>query len=443
MTEEKYAVPPEFKTLVDSVVPEGLSLRPFQYSGVKFLVERVRGLLASDPGTGKTVMLITAVNYVDRYTDNRLCSPKVLVLCPKSMLLTWQREIKKWAVGTIEWTVKNWDQLISEKKLKALASQGWDVIIADESHQAIKNPKAIRCRRFLDTLIPKAKRVWLSTATPASKSGLDYFCTLKVCLPKLFGSMKEFHFMTEFCNKVPDRWARSGYKYEGFRNTAVLKELFTKCALRHKKAEVLPDLPEKQYSDIEVEVDESIVADHLELDINLVIDKIEKGEPLPGHIAHVMQATAHAKIADVMELVENFPAQEALVVFAWHRSVVHAIEKEMKDRDIECAVITGEINSAEERQKIVDSFQSGKLKRLVLNMQSGGVGLTLTAAATAIYVEFPHSPIHLIQSENRIHRIGSVADKVHILRVIGKNTVDEAIFNALDRRCAAINKVGV
>lgn len=424
---------------ISSCVAGGQQLFPFQYSGVRFLFERTRALIASDPGTGKTVMLITAANCVAIKEKRPI---NVLVLCPKSMLLTWGRESKKWEAPGITWHIHNWDQLINEKRLSKL-DRDWDIIIADESHQAIKNPKAVRCRRFFDYLVPLSKRVWLATATPASRSGLDYYCTLRVLLPSMFQSWTTYQFQMEFCQEKYDRFAHSGKKYEGFKNTAILKELFSKCAIRHRKSEVLPDLPPKIYSNVVVEVDASIVSDHLEMDVEAVIGAIERGDPLPGHVAHVMQATAHAKLDDVMELIENFPENENLVVFAWHRSVVDALITRMKDKGIEAEKITGEINSAEKRQDIVDRFQARKLKRLVLNMQSGGVGLTLTAAATAIYVEFPHSPTHLVQSENRVHRIGSASDKVQLIRVVGKGTIDEAIFEALDARLKAIAEVGV
>lgn len=413
--------------------PKDLNLYPFQYSGVRFLAERSRALIASDPGTGKTVMCIMAVNVVSKD-----CA-KVLVLCPKSMVLTWKREIAKWANGD-EYHVRNWDQIINKKYDKEIFKK-WDIIIADESHVAIKNPDAKRCELFVEDLIHRAERVWLATATPASKSGLDYYCTLKVLLPTLVGKWSIWDFKKQFCQEVPDRWAHSGKKYEGFNNTHILKEIFSKCAIRHRKEVVLPDLPEKVYQTIEVEVDESIVAQHLEIDVEYVEQCISDGSPLPGHVAHVMQATAHAKLSDALEWIDNFSDRESLVIFAWHRSVVAKLTKDIAVT-MPCGSITGE-DSAESRQSTVDAFQRGDLKRLVCNMASGGVGITLTKASTALYIEFPHSPIHLIQSENRIHRIGSDGNKVTLVRMVGKNTIDEAIFASLDKRIKAIGEVGV
>lgn len=423
-------------------IPEGFSLYPFQEIGVKLLTERVRFLLADDPGLGKTIQLITAVNYI---AINRLKNKttRVLVLCPKSMLMTWKRESEKWETpGKINWDIRNWDQLVSKKRLPEIQKNKYDIIIGDESHQAIKNYKAVRCVAF-EKLIESAKYVWLSTATPASKSGLDYYTTLKILLPTLFKSWKWYDFQREFCQAVPDEWSHSGFRYEGFRNTKILKELFTKCAIRRKKEDVLPDLPPKVYTNIEVEIDKKLVAQYSNLDISLACDAVEKGYPLPGHIAHVMQATALSKIDSLMEIVENHPADEPLVIFAWHRMVVDVIMDKLKGLGVEADKITGEIYDVEKRQIIVDRFQRKELKRLVLNMQSGGVGLTLTAASTAIYIEFPHSPIHLKQSENRIHRIGSSGNKVNIIRLIGIGTIDAVIFDRLDERMRNIDEVGV
>lgn len=431
---------------ITECVPGKLKLFPFQYSGVRFLAERKRALIASDPGTGKTVMLITAVNTI---AVERLADPKklnVLVLCPKSMKLTWGREIEKWSTGRgnqINWEVHNWDKLVYEKRVADLKKTKWDIIIGDESHQAIKNPGAVRCKVFLKKMITGVERVWIATATPASKSGLDYYCTLCLLLPGLVDKWTARSFEQQFCERVPDPFSPAGYVYKGFANLHILKELFSKCCIRHRKEVVLPDLPPKRYSNIEVVVPESIVADFLDINEDYVASLIEKGEPLPGHIAHVMQACALAKVDDVVDLVSNYPEGESLVLFAWHRSVVHALVKGIKGIGREVESITGEITSEIIRQNIVDRFQKKELKLLVLNMQSGGVGLTLTAASTAIYIELPHSPIHLVQSENRIHRIGTEHRSVNIVRVLGKGTIDESIFRTLDYRIKSMEKVGV
>lgn len=428
-----------------SYVPSGLALFPFQKSGVDFLCSRKRALLASDAGTGKTVMLIAAANKLN--LENKGLT--VLVLCPKSVRLNWEREIKKWALGSyIHWEVRNWDQLIHRVKSKEILLGGegksegkarsWDLVIADESHVAIKNPDAKRAKVFIEKLVPSAKRVWLATATPASTSGFDYYGTLEVLLPTLMCGWSKLAFKQRFCEEKRCRRTPGGLKYEGFKNTKELREVFSKISIRHRKEEVLKDLPPKIYTDLYIEVDSQIVADNLNLDVQLVEDSIASGRPLPGHIAHVMQANALAKLASALEWIENFPNHESLVIFAWHKAVITALSRETAGTE----TITGETSEVE-RQFIVDSFQEGTIKRVICNMVAGGVGITLTKAQTALFIEFPHSPIYLVQAENRVHRIGSVGEHIQIVRMLGAGTVDERIFSVLDKRIEKLKEVEV
>jgi SWI/SNF-related matrix-associated actin-dependent regulator of chromatin subfamily A-like protein 1 len=414
-------------------VPKDLELRNFQYGGVRFLEERSRALLASDPGCGKTVMAIVAANVVALPYKR---SFKVLVLCPKSVLINWQREIEKWNMNpAIDWYVHNWDRLIN-RKYENLNKEKWDIVIGDESHKCIKSMKSKRAQIFMNGVVPNARHVWLMTATPASVSGLDYLGTLQVLLPKEFLKWDEWKFKKMFCEAIPDRWVHGGFRYEGFKNTALLRDIFKKCALRHKKAEVLPDLPAKIYTHLEVDIDKKIAAQHLEIDVEAVVKLMEEGRPLPGHLAVVMQATALAKVKHLLDLVEDMAGN--YVVFAWHRNVVHAVATKIPG----AVTITGETSLAN-RQNYVDKFQSGELKVIVANMSAGGVGITLTKAHTAIYIEYPHSPADLLQSEDRIHRIGSDHASVNIIRLVGKGTIDLPIFEKLDMRMRKMNEVGV
>lgn len=405
----------------------------FQHEGVSFLTQRTRALIASDPGTGKTIQLIVAINQIAHAGE------RVLVLCPKSVRLNWEREIEKWKLNDqVHWSVRNWDQLVSAEKSKEILEEGFTYVVADESHMGIKNPKAKRCRFFLEQIVPKAKRVWLSTATPASKSGLDYYCTLKVLLPTIMEKVSTRAFQKHYCQEKYCAFTPGNRKYEGFKNTEELKGIFKKVSIRHRKEEVLPDLPEKIYTNLVVEVDPSVVAMNLDLCVETVTEKIAAGEPLPGHVAHVMQANAMAKLDQALEWIGNFPEDESLVVFAWHRSVVHALAEKIPGSE----VITGE-TSEKSRQIVIDKFQEGSVKRLICNMAAGGVGVNLQKASTALYVEFPFSPAHLVQSESRIHRIGSAGQSVHLVRMIGAGTVDESIWRVLDERMRAIQRVGV
>lgn len=408
-------------------IPSGLTLMPFQVQGAEFLISKTRALIASEPGLGKTVQLIAAVNTV-------LEKGKVCVLCPKSMILTWRREIDKWSMPGIEWHVTNYDQLLFKGFDKIAVKR--DILICDESHECIKNPDTQRCEALLQ-VIPLYERLYLSTATPASKSGFDYYMTLKLLLPLMMQKVGEWDFKKEFCKVIPDAFSPCGYKFDGFKNEDTLRQIFRKCAIKHRKNIVAKELPSLTVSYVPLETD-IVWNDELN---PYILKAIEEGKDIGQGYQDALQRVAGAKMNAIADWCKSFPLNENLVVFAWHKSIVSLLMEKLSFRG-EVQKITGEVSNVEVRQNIIDRFQKKELTTLVLNMQSGGVGITLTAASTALYVQPPMSYIHLEQSQNRVHRIGSERP-VHIVRFVAVDTVEEQMYRVLDYRAESIRKVGV
>jgi len=403
-----------------------LKLFPYQIDGVKALISKTRFLLRDEPGLGKTAQLINACKVI--------AARNVLVICPKSMVLTWRREINTWWPGTTDFTVINHDKLIG-REFKGFL-RAWDVVIADESHMYLKNGATQRAKAFMK-IIPNSKRVWLATATVASKSAEDYHCTLKILLPDLMKDWKKDKFLKRYCKKIPEPFSYSGYKYEGFQNMEELHKVFSKCSLKRTEKEVSLELPELTETDIPVEVVCSMTPEEKE-DLK---NRIIAGENISPSYQEKLRESGLGKISSVIELLNTYPPDKKVVVFAWHREVVQqlklAIEDECESRT--CSVISGEVTSSEERQQRIDAFQTGSLNTLLVNISSGGAGITLTAATVGIYVQFPHSVIHWVQSRKRIHRIGS-KKPVQIIKLMAKG-VDEEIFKVLSERASYIKEV--
>jgi len=92
----------------------------------------------------------------------------------------------------------------------------------------------------------------------------------------------------------------------------------------------------------------------------------------------------------------------------------------------------GDVNDVD-REAAVDGFQNGDATAFVGQPQSGGIGLTLTAANTVIYYSNDYNSETRKQSEDRAHRIGTKANVVYV-DLIATGTVDEAISRALQRK---------
>lgn len=411
------------------MIPPHLSLLPFQPAGIQSLVAKTRWLLADDPGAGKTIQLIAAVNVLQQHSDVPL---EVLVIAPKGVVISWERHVAEWSVGPANYTIINHDKLITKDGKKYL--KAWDVVIADESHQYLKNGNCQRARSFA-VINDLSDVVWLSTATPASKSAEDYYHTLKILLPDLFKNISKSRFIGTFCNRVKDKWCYSGYKFEGFKNQDELNKIFSKCSLKRKQEEIAQYLPELTMTDYFCDVKGVAQVD------DDLLEYIRAGKEVPSEYHAALKHNALLKLPSVIELLESYPPEVKVVIFAWHRDVVAEYVKAIKEIRT-CDYITGEINDPVERQDKIDAFQEGDLNTLVLNMQSGGVGITLTAATKGIYVQFPYSAIHWKQSQKRVHRIGSKLP-VQIVKVMIAGSIDEEVFSVLEDRVTNIERVGV
>ena len=74
------------------------------------------------------------------------------------------------------------------------------------------------------------------------------------------------------------------------------------------------------------------------------------------------------------------------------------------------------------------------------NTQTGGYGLTLTAAHTVVYYSNSYDLEKRLQSEDRAHRIGQTS-KVTYIDLFCKDTVDEKIVKALREKLDVAKQV--
>ena len=85
----------------------------------------------------------------------------------------------------------------------------------------------------------------------------------------------------------------------------------------------------------------------------------------------------------------------------------------------------------EDRGEMVRKFQEDEECRVFLaQIQTAGLGITLTAADTAIYYSLSYSFADYDQSRSRIHRIGQKNSCTYI-HLVASGSVDEQILKAL------------
>ena len=151
-----------------------------------------------------------------------------------------------------------------------------------------------------------------------------------------------------------------------------------------------------------------------------LVDENWKGEP--------------AKFLELDEIVRELVDEQGRKIVIWtnYRQNVH----ELVDRysDYAAAGFSGEVSQAE-RMAVIDDFQSqasDSCKVLVAIPAAGGVGITLTAAQTAVYIDKTWNAEHWMQSIDRLHRIGQKGSVTIVSLHACK--VDEYISNNLAKK---------
>lgn len=96
--------------------------------------------------------------------------------------------------------------------------------------------------------------------------------------------------------------------------------------------------------------------------------------------------------------------------------------------------------SKAERDATVGAFQAGKVDVLIAQITAAGVGLTLTRAQDALFVETEWTPALVTQAEDRIHRITQTSP-VTITTLIAQGTLDPVIHKVLTSKASTLDQL--
>jgi SWI/SNF-related matrix-associated actin-dependent regulator 1 of chromatin subfamily A len=436
------------RTKSDIVIPapEELHYYEFQRAGVEFLASHTTALLCDDMGLGKSVQICGLLNY-----DLTLRS--CLIVCPASMKLCWHRELSKWlcdsrklsiadsgnkAGADSDIVIVNYD--ILTKLERFLSKRIWDLVVFDEGH-FLKSPTAQR------TIAAKAlcarKKVILS-GTPMLNRPAELWSLLNLLEPACWPNF--YRFAHRYCAPVKASW---GWDFSGASNQRELALLLrSRLMLRRRKKDVLPQLPPITRQVVPLSVDTSPLLKSLTEKLAKLFGfdplhppfKIDP-EKIPFElISAIRRETGTLKVAQAIEFIreETSAYQHKCVVFAHHLDVLDALQNAFEPHSV---LVTGE-SSANMRQKAIDTFQTDEAVRyFIASTRAMGLGITLTAASHAIFVEADWTPAILEQAEARLVRIGQKASSALAQYLVVENSIDEKIFAAVQEKMAVINQI--
>ncbi len=425
-----------------------------QEKAVQFILTHPGVLNASDPGVGKTRMVVEAM---------RVLKLPTLILAPKSILVcSWLADMKRFAPelkATVATALNRKEAFESDASIIITNHDAVTWLTKDENiHLADKFKNGFL---VIDESVcyknPTAKR---SKATAKlRKIFARCTCMSGTMIPN--GIIDIWHQMF-----LVDQGATLGNSYYRFRAntyTPVNKGAFTTWAEKPGVSDAIGDL----ISSVTIR---NRKEDCLDLPENLIVNRVITLSPKHKKIYDDMRrqavmeletgtvtavnaavllskllqiasgavydcmGVAHLVDTDRYDLVMDLVAERdhSVVVFNWkhqREAMISIAEK----RGIKYALIDGSINDMYQRTNAVNGFQSGEFQVIFIHPQSAGHGITLTKGCATIWASPTYNSEFFVQANARIHR-GGQTRKTETILISAEGTADEAAYKALNNK---------
>ena len=443
-------------------------IRGYNMALINFTLRRGFGFLF-EMGCGKTLTAIAVAGTL--YAEHKI--NKLLVVAPTSVCSVWPEDFGKFAdfphiekimLGTksqrlkqlkelesfpceaLKVAVINYESVWRDDIFDKLVEFNADMIICDES-QRIKTHDAQQSKA-MHKLGDLARYKLILSGTPVQNNAVDLYSQYRFLDPTVFGN-NFYKFRNRFC-------VMGGFNRRQIVNYKDLDLLIKKehsIAYRVTKKEAL-DLPEqtfetryitltpsekKLYNTLKKE-SATELANGGTISASTVLTKLLRLQQFTGGFViadgeEKPQQIGSGKINALEDIVDDYviDSGKKLVIFARFRAELDLIQKLLDKKKLKYGVIYGDIKLSD-RGEIVKDFQENEETKVFLaQIDTAGLGITLTAADTCVYYSVNFNYAAYSQSLARIHRIGQRNTCTYI-HLTTKGTVDELIMKALHKK---------
>lgn len=437
----KVAIIKEQKVNEVSVDYSKYSNRPplsHQKEAIEKLLAYDKFILADDMGLGKTTSTIIAALESG--------AKKILIICPASLKLNWEREIRNYSDRPIyicegkkyeesDFVISNYDIIknfhdTKDKENSQILKSKFDLVIIDEAHY-ISNVQAQRTK-LINDITEKIKKIWLLTGTPVTSRPINYYNLLKIIDSPV--AQNWMAYVIRYCEgyQFSVGKGRKIWNVQGASNLEELRDRISKQVLRRLKTDVL-DLPDKIITPIYLRLYsrfyEELMGEYYDWynkqnESNSVSVQFTK-------LTKVRQVIAEEKVPHTIEIAENIIEQgKKVIIFSNFTEPLRKIYEHFGKK----AVYLDGTTTKPARQKAVDDFQEDeKVMVFCGNIRAAGVGLTLTAGEAVIMNDLSFLPSDHSQAEDRAYRYGQ-KNCVSVYYPIFENTIEGIIYDILIRK---------
>jgi SNF2 family DNA or RNA helicase len=405
-------------------------------------------------GLGKTIQVIGL--HLHRRAAQTGPGGPTLVVCPTSLLGTWEREIRRFAPGIPVRRYHGGGRHLREvaddeivlvtygvvlRDSGRLAEIGWGLVVADEA-QHVKNPLSRTAREL--RAVPAPARVAL-TGTPVENRLSELWSILDWTTPGLLGHLEAF----------TRRVAVPVERYKDPEATARFATLVRPFLLRRRKSDpgIAPELPPKTETDRivplsaeQVTLYEAVVRETMEAiaakqgieRAGLVFKLLTSLKQICNHPAQYLKqngplAGRSGKLAAFDELLDVILASgESMLVFSQYTQMATLLQQHLDGRGIGSLFLHGGL-PVRRREEMVTEFQAGRVPVFLLSLKAGGTGLTLTRATHVLHYDRWWNPAVEDQATDRAYRIGQDRP-VQVHRLVTEGTLEDRIASLLEKK---------
>lgn len=449
----------------------GSRLFPHQRVAVQWLREMPRALLSDDMGLGKTLSVLTYFESLISDGEANL----LFIVCPNSLKLNWLREAENWfpkrkfnivpkskeerraffrrlGYGSFKCDalIVNFESVRLEDVRTDLGGvlEKRKVVLCVDEAQRIKNPKSKSFRALVELSQHSQRRVLLS-GTPIPRDLSDIWSQIYLLDDGERLGKNFFRWLSKVAElgNAYSEFAVRKYKPAEVKDTI---ERVQELLLRRRKEDVV-QLPEKTFTtrSIELSGDQKKFYEEIRKELLVRVTSLS-GATYLREIQSVLEEYLRAvqvgcnprlvdetwqgepaKFLECDEIVKEIVEERGENIVLWTNYLGNIRELVQRYERYGARPYSGEV-STEDRERFVKEFQNREIKILVAVPAAGGVGITLTAAQTAVYLDKTWNAEHYLQSVDRLHRIGQKGT-VNII-FLSASKVDALISKNLRRK---------
>ena len=445
----------------------GGTLRPYQVDGVNWMLamhhQCLSGILADEMGLGKTFQTIALLAFL-KYTLN-VPGPH-LVVCPRSVLGNWNREIARFAPGlsvlmfhgdkdarrelrarlkgcTEDIVITTWEQVHME--LAAFKKVAFRYIILDEGHK-IKNSESMVAQNM--RALNGTNRLLL-TGTPLQNNLQELWSLLHFLLPGLFDDVGTFEgwFDTEEGTeetRVMDHLHRMlrpfmlrRVKEEANAGIPPKKEVYVSCRLSRMQKHWYQAVLVKDLDQVRESGGSSSSLQNILMHLRKVCDHpylfagAQEGPPFytdEGVVKNSGKMIILDKLLAKVLGAEKKADRQKVLIFSQMTRMLDVLGDYLEWRGYKFCRLDGS-TSGEDRDLQMNDFNAPDSDKqvFILSTRAGGLGINLQAASVVVLFDSDWNPQADLQAMDRAHRIGQKRP-VTVFRFVVDGTVEERMY---------------